>query len=120
MNDLHYILDDNNLAVPVADHMEWAIWFEAATKNRRRVVAQEDIGPYWVSTVFLVLDHGWHSELPILFETMIFSGDFSDLWMDRCGTWEEAIDMHERAVAQCMTWMRQLPVVIPCGSHSLH
>lgn len=112
MWNLHYILNDNNLAIP-ASLEEWGRWLEEASRTRRRCVAQEDVGPYWVSTVFLGIDMGiGNNDLPILFETMIFSGDKSDLWMDRCGTWEEAIDMHEIGVAQALAWMRQLPVEI--------
>lgn len=113
MKFIHYILDANKLAVPVANTMEWAKWFEDATRNRKRIVAQEDIGTYWVSTVFLGMNMAIMSDEPLLFETMIFEqGHSVDHYCDRCGTWEEAIDMHEAAVAQCMQWIRQLPVLI--------
>ena len=34
----------------------------------------------------------------MLFETMIFGGKHND-FQDRCSTWDEAIAMHEKAVA---------------------
>jgi hypothetical protein len=89
-----YILR-NKLAVPVATVEEWGRFFQ--TENR--IVAVEQIGGYTISTVFLGLDHSFGGELPILFETMIFGPDHDTVDMDRCGTWEEAIDMHERMVA---------------------
>jgi hypothetical protein len=91
-----YILDANRLAVPVATVEEWGRYFQTA--NRR--VALEEIGPYIISTVFLGLDHSFGGELPILFESMIFGPpNGNEVDMDRCSTWEEAIEMHERMVA---------------------
>src|SRR5262252_3680649 len=98
-----YILNDKNQAVPV-DAKTWGYWFEAATRSRRRIVAQEVIGDFYsISTVFIGLDHGFRG-IPLLFETMIFVPDeedderMEDIWMERCGTWSEAEDVHERAV----------------------
>lgn len=49
-----------------------------------------------VSTVFLVLNHQMHpTGPPILFETMVFGGDF-DGAQERYSTWAEAEDGHER------------------------
>jgi len=115
----HYILDKNRMAVPV-DAMTWGHWFEKASRSRERMVAQEEIGEtYYVSTVFLGLDHSFGSNAdPMLFEAMIFiSADWSEhhmseIWMARCGTWDDAIDMHERAVAHAQKLLRQLPVIV--------
>jgi len=51
---------------------------------------------YRVSTVFLGLDHRWGDEgPPILFETMVFSGEgFDEQDMDRYCTYQEAVDGH--------------------------
>jgi len=96
------------MTVPV-EMMDWAIWFEVATRTRERMVAQEDVGTYYVSTVFLGLDHSFGGEVPLLFESMIFpDGNYCD----RCGTWDEAIDMHETAVAHVQKLLRQLPIII--------
>lgn len=35
-------------------------------------VAEDTIGPYWISTVWLGLDHGWGEGPPMIFETMVF------------------------------------------------
>lgn len=84
--------------------MEWARQFDL----RNRHVADEQVGDARVSTVFLGIDHGfpWLAEheneayRPVLFETMIFGskgGKFDD-YQTRCCTWDEAEDMHEKAV----------------------
>lgn len=82
---------------------EWALWLE---KNQdKKVVAQEEVGPLQVSTVFLGLDHnllGYGP--PLLFETMIFGesmeGHFLDSYCDRCATYEDAVDMHRKGVEE--------------------
>lgn len=42
--------------------------------NYRRV-AETQVGPFWVSTVWLGLDHSFGSGPPLIFETMVFAGD---------------------------------------------
>lgn len=44
-------------------------------KNGNRVIAQEKIRGYFVSTVFLTTNHSFGGEPPILFETMVFNGE---------------------------------------------
>jgi hypothetical protein len=56
----HYILKDK-VPIPVS-LMEWARWFGTAERH----VAEETVGPYWVSTVFLGLDHRFGDEGPPL------------------------------------------------------
>jgi len=64
-------------------------------EKSERIVKQQKVGKYWVSTVFLGLDYNWTGQgKPILFETMVFKGKQSDLDMDRYRTWEEAMKGH--------------------------
>lgn len=87
------------VVVPCRDVMEWARWLEA--NSTTRVVHQDHIGPLFVSTVFLGLDHNFDPDpdaAPILFETMIFDGN-EDNYQTRCSTWDEAEQMHKVAVA---------------------
>lgn len=75
-----YILDENNNPVEEPDLMKWAEWMEKSEwPLGRRIVAQENVGDYWVSTVFLGIDHRFMGEgPPILWETMAFKhGDMS-------------------------------------------
>lgn len=59
------------LAVPVKTVEEWAQRFEHDKKR----VADTQVGKFWISTVFLGLDHNFGTGLPILFETMVFGPD---------------------------------------------
>jgi hypothetical protein len=36
-------------------------------------VAEEQVGPYWISTVWLGLDHNYGGGPPLIFETMVFT-----------------------------------------------
>ena len=78
--------------------LEWADAFERAD----RIVAQTNLSPtVRVSTVFLGLDHSFDPNgPPMLFETMIF-GIEDDEYQTRCGTWEQALAMHEAALNHC-------------------
>lgn len=60
--------------------MEEAHWLLADQEARR--VGLDQIGPYMVSTVFLVLDHGLGQGKPVLYETMVFS---ADAWHEPAG-----------------------------------
>lgn len=83
-------------AVPEPDLLKWAFWLEAADLQ----VALTRVGPYRVSTVFLGFDHslGFRKELT-LFETMAFCGG-EPVECERCATWLEAEQMHQRMVEQ--------------------
>lgn len=96
----HYILKGREIVK--ADLLTWGKWLE---ENREaRIVKQEDVGAYWVSTVFLGLNHQYGEGPPLLFETMVFEkGESSDLWCDRCSTYDEAEAMHERGCEHVRT-----------------
>jgi hypothetical protein len=58
------------------------------------------LGPYLISTVFLVIDHGFGS-VPHLFETMVFRGHTEvEGRTRRYSTHEEAVKGHQEAVEQ--------------------
>lgn len=89
-----YILEDGE-PVPEYDMLKFDEFFSDIDK--RRVAYTEISEDVHVSTVFLGLDHQWGSGPPILFETMVFGGDF-DEWQYRYATLEEAIAGHYKAV----------------------
>jgi hypothetical protein len=92
----HYILEGHT-PKPVEDTLDWGRWFESAD----RVVKQEMIGAhYYVSTVFLGLDHQWSGGPPLLFETMVWADGENVEFQERCSTWNEAEAMHARAVKE--------------------
>lgn len=84
-----YWLDKDNQPQPVTSEAEYS----RAWKDKSVLKTRVDTD--WVSTVFLSLDHSHPRGGKVLFETMIFS-DQENLnnWMDRCGTWEGAVDCH--------------------------
>jgi|GraSoiStandDraft_26_1057304.scaffolds.fasta_scaffold208824_2 hypothetical protein len=95
----HHWRLEGHTPVPVPDDevLAWAEWFQHAD----RTVVQEYIGPYFVSTVFLALDHNFSfTGPPILFETMVFGdgGGAVGNYQERCSTWDEALDMHQRGL----------------------
>ncbi len=94
----------------------WVQWME--DHRSERIVAEDKIDPYWISTVFLGLDQQFSPGPPLLFETMIFERNestcllidgniqlidhvHSDLdhlrW--RYSTWEEAEQGHRNVAA---------------------
>jgi hypothetical protein len=82
--------------VPEPDISAWEKWFRTA--NRR--VDETMVGHLRVSTVFLGLDHQVYDGPPLLFETMILDkrNDDKEVYQDQCPTWDEAEEMHKRAV----------------------
>lgn len=114
----HYILNEAHEVVP-AELLEWARWFEDFNNRRVRLTR---IGPYYVSTVFMGLNHSWEEDgPPLVFETMVYiknrhtvkfpeipeagikgwekqlDSEFLDT-QERCSTWDEAIVQHERVI----------------------
>lgn len=70
-----------------------------------RRVAQDSVGLYWVSTVWLGIDNsfgfGGRGTRPIIFETMVFlAGTPKDMNMNRYSTEAEALAGHEATVAE--------------------
>ena len=98
-----YILDKDKNVIGTNDVNKWGEFFESAG----RILAQDEIGDHLVSTVFIGIDHNFSdSGPPIVFETMVFKRDKSnlgslgkDVYQSRCATWAEAVAMHKEAVA---------------------
>lgn len=91
-------------------------WAKDMSDLDKRIVQQTQIGPYWVSTVWLGLNHNYRpGGRPLIFETMIFLHDREsgplrqqddplgmvglEDYMERYSTEFEAIAGHERACA---------------------
>ena len=77
---------------------EWARLIEIP---EYRIVASDVVGPLWVSTIWLGLDHNWFGGDPFIFETILFDvpqGDdrWSCLEMQRCSTHTQALENHAR------------------------
>jgi hypothetical protein len=64
---------------------------------------------FYVSTVFLRLDHSFGDEKPVLFESMVFNkeklGNMIELDCDRYHNYEQAISGHNEMV---QTWLKKI------------
>jgi 20S proteasome alpha/beta subunit len=90
----YYLLNEDKTVRVVEDVLEWAKSHERRDSNR--FVANTEIGPYRVSTVFLGLDHNHGMGRPHIFETMVFgSGNYDEQDQARYSTYQEAIDGHD-------------------------
>lgn len=97
--DIYYVLDGREVR---ATSQEAAYDWLLADENRKRV-AEDTIGRFYVSTVFMIHDHNLvGSGPPIVFETMVFEQDkdgnldMTGVYTDRCSTYDEAERMHAR------------------------
>ena len=69
-----------------------------------QTVKQTTVGEWWVSTVWLGMDHSWGDGPPLIFETMIFPSDEScDYYQDRYSTEAEAKKGHKKAIKYAKT-----------------
>ena len=93
----------NRQGEPIGLH-EWADLMEDA---EYRLVANTEVGPYRISTVWLGLDHSWSSivggpGVPIIFETMVFGGGGEI--QQRYDTEAQARRGHDAIVAEVTDW----------------
>jgi hypothetical protein len=85
---------------------EWVQWSVSEGGTQKRVASTLIEGEVWVSTVFLGLDHNWlDDEHPHLFETMVFEPSGEAGYQTRCSTWQEAEEMHAKAVELMKAWI---------------
>lgn len=94
-----YILDENRNAVP-ATTLEWAKQLEEMRGTHTKHVGDDIVDGKRISTVWFGLDHQWDDNgKPLIFETMIFNKNgFSEIYMDRYSTWDEAEEGHQKAI----------------------
>lgn len=95
-----YKLDENKNAIPCSTK-EWGEQREEMSKNNTKHVAEETIGDYWISTVWLGLDHQWHDYgAPLIYETMVFESKNKayEIYCKRYSTWNQAEEGHKKAV----------------------
>jgi hypothetical protein len=105
LRNFHYILLPNH-QIAEADLMTWAEWFETADRHVSETFTQL----YWISTVFLGINHRFGSGPPVLFETMVFEREgyessliksfivHEDLECHRYSSWDDAEAGHEATV----------------------
>lgn len=89
----NYILNGKE-PVLETDLLKFGQWFETANRIVKQTHLPDNIK---VSTVFLGIDHGFGSDKPVLFETMVFGGEH-DQYQDRYSTWDEAEAGHQKTI----------------------
>ena len=105
----HAVLTEDGEVMP-CDFLTWAYFLERG--RVQRVLVQEDLpGGYWISTLFLGLNHRYVTGPPLWFETMIFAPSDGkpcpvtgkvhrlgpEVFCDRYTTLKEALAGHESA-----------------------
>lgn len=101
--DLIYVLDENKRPVhpKTMDEYNELMW---GKDRANKVVAKDTHDNFYISTVFLGMDHGFGSP-PQFFETMVFdqtgetsynNNKLNEIFMDRYETWEQAEEGHRR------------------------
>lgn len=90
-----YILDGTEVVAVTLE--EWARWLN--DHRQEKFIKRTDLGDFWVSTVFLGLDHNYLDDgPPLLFETMVFKrGDWGGEYQTRSSTHADALRQHETA-----------------------
>lgn len=89
---MYYILDEDKQVVSATMEEYIAFRKDDVDDEKRFIVSQEDVGEdFWVSTVFLGLDHSFGGKTPVVFETMIFGADD---YCARYETYEQAVAGH--------------------------
>lgn len=80
-------------------------WSRSFSDLAAKVVQQDTVDGFFVSTVWLGLDHAFSGGPPLIFETMIFdqredAESMSDIYCERYSTEEAARAGHDRALSE--------------------
>ncbi len=106
MKSMYY--DKNDQPITGKDAvLVWAKQFEGNPKGR--IVRQQTtwLG-FWVSTVWLGLNHNFGFGKPLIYETMVFRGSRGDIEMERYSTRKEAVVGHRQMF---LKWSNPLYVI---------
>lgn len=96
---MFYKLDENKNVVS-SSLEEWVNFMEGSFCTNYKHVGNDIINDHRVSTVFIGLCHyfNFNNKTPIVFETIVFKNDRSDIYQERYATWKEAEEGHQRAI----------------------
>lgn len=86
-------------------------WAKLLNNFDYKIIKRDDVGSYWVSTVWLGLDHSFAKEslAPLIFETMAFkkkddgTREWSGETMIRSSTLNEALMAHKEVCNSIIT-----------------
>lgn len=95
-----YVLDEEGQPVRAQSLLSWGKWLQEHPEQCR--LARDTVGDTTVSTIFLALDYDFRDRPhePLLWETMIFGGDYNryDQFQRRYTSREAALEGHKRLV----------------------
>lgn len=75
----------------------WSDWYDRKTCFGFQLLREEVSPGIEVSTVFLAINHDFLGEgEPVLWETMVFAGDWDGLYQDRYTSHADAVAGHRR------------------------
>lgn len=82
------------------------VTFREWAKNNREVTSTHLLNGYWVSTIFIGIDHAWGNGPPMIFESMVFTSDkdMRSVDMMRYSTEVDARIGHELL---CQKWSKR-------------
>lgn len=94
----HYKLNDLNEPVAVSPE-DYYKWQRSLPETHRTGIGfqlkRTETESATVSTVFLGMDHGYGSSVPVLWETMLFCDGENNEDFERSATIEKALEVHE-------------------------
>ena len=95
---MFYKLDEDKNVVK-SSLEEWQNFIVGNLPTNYKHVGDDEVNGKRISTVFLGLCHNYnpYSNIPIVFETMIFD-EGKDIYQERYSTWKEAEEGHKKAV----------------------
>lgn len=102
-----YVLNAAGEPEPATDALAWGAWMATASRH----VADTQVGPVRISTVFLGLDHSFGHGRPVLWETLVFGG-IRDGAMYRYETRDQAERGHQQMVDVIRDDARPAPVAV--------
>ncbi len=74
-------------------------WGKLMNDRDYKIIKQEDVGKYWISTVWIGLNYSWDEKAPpLIFETMVFTNDKDEQECERYSTEQEALKGHRAMV----------------------
>lgn len=75
-------------------------FMELQAKESYRVVKQEEVNDFYISTIWLGLDHGFGQSEPMIFETLVFTNDGIQGEMFRYSTLDQAVKGHKALISK--------------------
>lgn len=96
-----YLIDEHHNITKIDSSCSesYSAWCFMMQNVHTRRVACDKVNGYYISTIFLGLDHSFKEDEPLLFETMVFKiGSTHEIFMKRYPTWKKAAKGHCEAI----------------------